>query len=257
MRIQQTWCPDVIPVLGTSSMKGVAKSCQDNLIEVIRAALARGINHFETARMYGTSEMQFVEAICFLIDNGEVKREDLIIQTKVPPGKTKDDFKKTFAQSWKHMQRLQYIDLFSFHGVSNEKQYNFIFTGPEANMEVAEEMMKEGTIRNIGVSSHGDAAFLKKLIDSNGFSYINLHLQYFGSYHATGTPDGSGDGGHGNAANVKLAAAKDMGGKQLRKRIKIILNLSSCYHDYLYLAFKSRLLTLSLSFLSRFSITSY
>lgn len=47
------------------------------------------------------------------------------------------------------------------------------------------------------------------LINSNKFSYINVHKHFFGDYHAAGTPDTLG--GQGNAACVKRALELDMG----------------------------------------------
>ena len=49
-----------------------APSSQANLIAIIRRALALGINHFETARFYGTSELQYADALATLIESGEV-----------------------------------------------------------------------------------------------------------------------------------------------------------------------------------------
>jgi len=47
------------------------------------------------------------------------------------------------------------------------------------------------------------------LINTEDFSYINIHEHYFGSYHGTGTPDTLG--GQGNLACVKRALELDMG----------------------------------------------
>jgi diketogulonate reductase-like aldo/keto reductase len=259
MRVQQTWCPDSAGVLATTKMSGIDNRCQANLIAIIRRALALGINHFETARMYGTSELQYADALATMIESGEVKRADLIIQTKIRPYETDEEFMKTFEQSWKHMSRLGYIDLFSFHGVSSDPWYDLIFgakggkgTGEGAkgssssssgsgeagetaieggnnkaaeegggcggNMRCALKLQAQGRIKHIGVSTHGSAAFVRRLIESNSFDYINLHHHFFGSYHASGTSPVSSlasscSDGQGNASNVRLAKEKkyDMG----------------------------------------------
>ena len=97
----------------------VNPSCQGNLIAIIRQALAYGINHFETAQGYGCSELQFGAALKSLIESGEVRREDIIIQTKVGPQATAELFREKLELS---MTRLDldsiggYIDLFAFHG---------------------------------------------------------------------------------------------------------------------------------------------
>jgi predicted aldo/keto reductase-like oxidoreductase len=79
MRFQQQWGASI------SQMNQVYTDCQDNLLSILRQALAYGINHIETARGYGCSELQLGVALKQLMMTGEVKREDLIIQTKVPP----------------------------------------------------------------------------------------------------------------------------------------------------------------------------
>lgn len=66
-----------------------------------------------------------------------------------------------------------------------------------------------GRIKSIGFSTHGTAANIMKLIESNKFDYVNLHHHYFGDYHAEGTDDTKG--GHGNLACVRKAAELDMG----------------------------------------------
>ena len=94
MRLQQTWVPDTTAAIAIDSMKSINKTCQENFVACIRRALKHGINHFETARFYGTSEMQYCDALASLIDSGEIKREDIIVQTKVPPNKTNREFRK-------------------------------------------------------------------------------------------------------------------------------------------------------------------
>jgi uncharacterized protein len=241
MRIQQTWMPDDIPVLGPKKISHIGKKCQNNLIECVRLSLKLGINHFETARFYGTSELQLVDALSQMIDAGEIKREDIIVQTKVSPAETNEDFKKTFNKSWKHMSKIGYIDLFSFHGLNNDKHYDWVFQeGGESrerresirsvketshssifsnslnsfipslgNYEVAKELLAEGKIKHVGFSTHGTPDLIRKTIETDKMEYVNLHFHYFGSYHASYYEDG--EGGHGNALNVKLAKEKDMG----------------------------------------------
>ena len=52
---------------------------QKNLEDVVRFALELGINHFETANAYGTSEQQLGIAL------RDVARDNFILQTKVQP----------------------------------------------------------------------------------------------------------------------------------------------------------------------------
>jgi len=85
MRFQHTWMPDFVPI-AINKKKVVETPSQVNLEDVVRQCLKMGINHFETARMYGTSEIQLMAAFQRMIDSGEIKRSDFIIQTKLPVG---------------------------------------------------------------------------------------------------------------------------------------------------------------------------
>src|SRR3954469_24615485 len=78
MRYQQSW-DDVAPEV-------VEKSGQANVEAVIHRALELGINHIETARGYGSSEMQLGWIL------PQLPREKLIVQTKVAPFATAKEF---------------------------------------------------------------------------------------------------------------------------------------------------------------------
>ena len=141
MRLQNTWMPDFVPVLRPSRKTVLTSTAQDNVKECIRACMKLGVNHFETARMYGTSEYQMVEALHELINEGEFKREDFIFQTKVIPLSEKR-FRQFWEQSWANIKdKLGYVDLLSIHGlVTMTKE-------AEESLMVAEELKKEGKVR--------------------------------------------------------------------------------------------------------------
>ena len=76
VRLQQTWAPDNLPITNTN----ISKDCQNNLVGAIKHALSMGINHFETARFYGTSELQVIplrdplRALCVPLCDVSVQR---------------------------------------------------------------------------------------------------------------------------------------------------------------------------------------
>lgn len=210
MRFQHTWMPDVIPVVGASRTKAVKTPSQANILGIVRNCLKMGINHFETARYYGTSEVQLMDALAKLLESGEIKRSDFILQTKLPVKETRQGFDKDFAESWKIFEKLQYIDLLSFWCVSSPYQVKWALDESENScMAAALEWKQQGKIKHLGFSTHGTAGNIMQLINSNKFEYVNLHYHYFGSYHAEGTPDSLGN--HGNLACVKRAQELDMG----------------------------------------------
>ncbi len=104
MRYQHKWediDPSEVPAEG-----------QANIEAVIHRALELGINHIETARGYGSSEMQ----LGFVLPR--LPRDGIIVQTKVAPFATQKEFLDTFDKSMSHLQ-LDHVDLLSLHGVNN------------------------------------------------------------------------------------------------------------------------------------------
>src|SRR5580704_16436872 len=85
MRYQFKW-QDVAP-------NEIPAENQANLEATIHRAIELGINHIETARGYGTSEMQLGRILPTL------PREKIIVQTKVPPKASAKEFLDTFDTS--------------------------------------------------------------------------------------------------------------------------------------------------------------
>lgn len=162
MRYQYKW-QDVIPA-------EIPTDNQENLEAVIRRSVELGINHIETARGYGTSEMQLGKIL------PQFPREKLIVQTKVSPVADPQKFRKTFEKSLAYLQ-LDYVDLFSLHGINNAETWNdSICEG--GCLEVARQLQFEGKIKFIGFSTHGPTNIILQAINSNQFDYVNLHWYY-------------------------------------------------------------------------------
>src|SRR5256885_16242456 len=106
MRYQHKW-QDTDP-------KEIPPENQANLEATIHRALELGINHIETARGYGTSEMQLGNILPTL------PRGKIIVQTKVSPKETPGEFLRTFETSTKYL-RLDHIDLLGLHGINNRQ----------------------------------------------------------------------------------------------------------------------------------------
>src|SRR6478672_8839878 len=66
---------------------------QANLEATIRRSVEVGINHIETARGYGSSERQLGLIL------PKFPREQLIVQTKIGPTESADEFTKQFEES--------------------------------------------------------------------------------------------------------------------------------------------------------------
>ena len=161
----------------------LGSASQSNLKDMVRLCFRHGLTHFETARMYGTSELQLVTVLKELIDAGEIKRSDFIFQTKVAVAETQKAFIKTWNNSWKICQALGYIDLFAFHCVSSPSSIDWLLAeGEDTCYAHMLKMKQEGKVKHLGFSSHGVSAGVMKMIESKRFAYVNIHYHFFTSY---------------------------------------------------------------------------
>ena len=167
MRYQYKW-QDVKP-------EEIPLDNQENLEAVIRRAVELGINHIETARGYGTSEMQLGKIL------PQFPREQLIVQTKVSPVPDPQEFRKTFEKSLAYLQ-LDYVDLFGLHGINNAEVWDFTIREGGC-LEVAKQLQSEGKIRFIGFSTHAPLEIILQAINTNQFDYVNLHWYYINQWN--------------------------------------------------------------------------
>ena len=120
-----------------TDMKQVQDECQTNLVNILKHAIHCGMNHIETALAYGCSELQLGDALKGLFQEGIVKREDLIIQTKgfVSGDMSKSDYKSSILSQIDRLG-VGYIDLFSVHGVNTEDHLSWLFesNGEKGNL---------------------------------------------------------------------------------------------------------------------------
>lgn len=162
MRYQYKW-QDV-------PLADIPQKNQENLEATIRRAIALGINHIETARGYGTSEMQLGRIL------PQFPREEIIVQTKVSPKPDAKDFRAEFEKSMNYLN-LDYVDLLGLHGINNPETLHHSLK-PGGCLEEAQKLQQEGRVRFIGFSTHGDRDTIIKAIESGGFDYVNLHWYY-------------------------------------------------------------------------------
>ncbi|QKQ72542.1 aldo/keto reductase [Nostoc sp. TCL240-02] len=148
---------------------------QANLEATIRRAVEVGINHIETARGYGTSEMQLGRVL------PQFPREKLIVQTKISPKEDAKEFRDTFEQSLKNLQ-LDYVDLLGLHGINHTESLDYSIR-PGGCLEVAQQLQAEGKVRFIGFSTHGSTDIIVQTINTNLFDYMNLHWYYINQWN--------------------------------------------------------------------------
>ena len=180
MRYQQAWTD--------KPWEEIEAAGQANLEATIHRALELGINHIETARGYGTSEMQLGRVF------PQLEREKIVVQTKVAPCDDPQEFLGTFEKSME-LLRLDYVDLFSIHGINNQETlHQAIRKG--GCLEAAQKLQADGRIKFIGFSTHGAPQDILQAIETDAFDYVNLHWYFVN---------------HFNWPAVQAARARDMG----------------------------------------------
>jgi hypothetical protein len=162
MRYQHKW-QDVPPA-------EIPAANQQNVEAIVHRAFALGINHIETARGYGTSEMQLGMVL------PQLPRDQLIVQTKVVVQDTPQKFRQTFEQSLRLLQ-LDYVDLLSVHGI-NLDEHLAACTAPGGLLDVIRQLQAQGKVRYVGFSTHGPTDLIVRAIETNQFDYVNLHWYY-------------------------------------------------------------------------------
>jgi uncharacterized protein len=162
MRYQYKWT-DVEPA-------EIPAENQANLEACIRRAVDLGINHIETARHYGTSEMQLGPVLA------QFPREKLIVQTKVPPAAKAADFLREFEQSMKYL-RLDHVELLSLHGINNRELLDWSLRKGGC-LDAARKLQAEGRVKHIGFSTHATPDVLLEAVETGEFAYVNLHWYF-------------------------------------------------------------------------------
>lgn len=170
----------------------IPRAGQEKLEAVVRRALELGINHFETARGYGTSERQLGKALRQL-----PRGTEYLIQTKVGPADDVGLFRSDVEDS---LERLGHprVDLLAIHGI-NDYRSLWQACRPGGCLRMARRLQEEGLAGYVGFSGHGPPDVLLQAVAheaDGGFDYLNLHWYYIRQE---------------NNPVLREAAARDMG----------------------------------------------
>jgi uncharacterized protein len=162
MRFQHRW-QDVHP-------DEVPPDNQANLEAIVHRAFEKGIHHFETARGYGSSEMQLGRVL------PQLPRDRIVVQTKIPPTASPRKFRKHFEQSMRYLQ-LEHVDLLALHGINNPTLLRWALRKGGC-LDAARQLQKDGRARYLGFSTHATTDLILDAIQSDGFDYVNLHWYF-------------------------------------------------------------------------------
>jgi predicted aldo/keto reductase-like oxidoreductase len=192
MRYQHGWKdapPDQIPA-----------DNQANLEATVQRAIDIGMNHIETARGYGTSEMQLGNIL------PRLPRDEIIVQTKVTPSADTETFIEKFEQSMTYL-KLEYVDLLSLHGINNDETLEWALR-PGGCLHVARQLQREGRCHHVGFSTHGLTPLICKAIESGLFDYVNLHWYFVNEFNWPAV-----EAAHRQDMGVFIISPNDKGGK--------------------------------------------
>ena len=159
-----------------------------NLEKIVQKAIDSGMNHFETAHGYGTSEAELGTVL------PNYDRDSLIIQTKVTPYETTKEFLDTVDDCMKTL-KVDYLDLLAVHGINNAQLFDMTVR-KDGILDACEKLKADGRIRHIGFSSHAQPDLITKAIQSDRFEFVNLWHSYIYQF---------------NASAIAEAAKRDMG----------------------------------------------
>ncbi|MEB3308749.1 MAG: aldo/keto reductase [Snowella sp.] len=158
------------------------------MAETVHQAITLGINHIETARGYGNSEVYLGKVL------QNIDRENYYLTSKICPTDNPTQLREQIEDSLRRLQ-VDYLDCLALHGINTEDHFKLI-TGPNSCLKEIEKLLNQGKIRHLGFSTHGSLELILKTIKTNLFEFINLHYYYFFQRH--------------NEA-INLAQKKDLG----------------------------------------------
>ena len=227
MRYQFKW-QDVPP-------QDIPAENQDNLEATIRRALDLGINHIETARGYGSSEMQLGRLLPTL------PRDKMIVQTKVAPMATAEEFLETFDKSMDYLG-LEHVDLLSLHGINNRQLLDWSLRKGGC-VDAARKLQKEGRARHIGFSTHATPDIIMDAVKSDAFDYVNLHWYFVNDLNWRCV-----EAAHARDMGMFIISPNDKGGKLYdppKKLVELCAPLTPMQFNDLYCLARPEVHTLS------------
>jgi len=228
MRYQYKW-KDVPP-------QEIPAKNQANLEATIRRSIEVGINHIETARGYGSSEMQLGNIL------PKFPRDKIIVQTKVSPNADPKEFRRKFNQSLAFL-KLDYVDLLGLHGINTPEILDYCIR-PGGCLDEARKFQQQGKVRFIGFSTHGATETIIDAIATGQFDYVNLHWYYINQFNWPAI-----EAAKRQDMGVFIISPSDKGGKLYdppQKLVELCQPLSPMVFNDLFCLSRSQVHTLSL-----------
>ena len=153
-----------------------ATASPQQMAAVLKAALAAGINHIETAPAYGPAERYLGQALQELAERNPETHAQLVITSKLLPGLELEEGQQQLRGILERLG-LQQLPNLAVHGLNRPQHLAWALEGPGA--ELLRWALGEGLVGQVGFSSHGSNDLIEQALASGCFSFCSLHLHLF------------------------------------------------------------------------------
>ncbi|MHA2153437.1 MAG: aldo/keto reductase [Candidatus Thorarchaeota archaeon] len=154
-------------VFGSYALSNATQAEADSVFELL---LEYGVNHIDTAAMYGNAEKRIGPWM-------EKHRDDFFIATK--------SRRRSYEGAWKDLQRslnrlqVESIDLWQMHGLTNPVSWEKVMS-PGGALKAFVEARDIGLVRFLGITGHGDKvpAMHRQSLERFDFDSVLLPYNY-------------------------------------------------------------------------------
>jgi aryl-alcohol dehydrogenase-like predicted oxidoreductase len=165
-------------LFGAAALGGMKQARADQVLELL---LEHGINHIDTAAMYGDSELRIAPWL-------RTHRGDFFLATKTAQ-RTAAGARAELHRSLERMG-VDHVDLIQLHNLVEPDEQQ-VALGPRGALEALIEARAQGLTRFIGVTGHGTFAAAAHLASLARFDFDSVLLPYNPSLMAS--PDYAAD----------------------------------------------------------------
>ena len=163
------------PLIALGCMRLPMRNDKVDMVELdkmVEYAMEHGANYFDTAYMYvdGKSENAIGEIL------KKYPRESFILADKCPAYlvNSQADVRKLCEEQLKKCQ-VEYFDNYMVHNINKNTLSNY----RDNNMyDELVKLKKEGKVKHIGFSFHGDPQMLREVIKEHKWDFCQLQLNY-------------------------------------------------------------------------------
>lgn len=173
-----------LSVLGFGCMRfprNLAQIDMGRTEKLILNAIENGVNYFDTAYVYPSSE----EALGTILHKNNV-RDKVYIATKLPHAKCHryEDFDALFKAQLERLH-TDHIDYYLIHNLSEVSAWERLCALGIEKWLAGKKA--DGKIRQIGFSCHGSLDIFTALLDAYGWDFCQIQYNYMNTHYQAGT----------------------------------------------------------------------